>query len=201
MSDFLKTWSIRAPVGRALDIGAGVGNQSRWLASKGFEVDAVEIHPRQLKTLKQTADGMGVTVHAIDICQFDLAPRRYSLIAALAVFHFIAPSQMNPLAERLQESLTPGGLLLAQVLTTDDPGFDEAQEEGFKVIEDNTFAVDPPANLIHYFEKNELRRLFSHLEVLHYKTERVIAPTSEAGYRAGAAIVARRKPQTPRDQV
>ncbi|MGD8821694.1 MAG: class I SAM-dependent methyltransferase [Anaerolineales bacterium] len=195
MSDFLKAWSTKAPLGRALDIGAGVGNQSRWLASRGFKVDAVEIHPDQLKTLQTTVHGSNVTIHATDICQFDLVSRRYSLIAALAVFHFIAPSQMRPLAERLQESLAPGGLLLAQVFTTDDPGFDEAKQNGLKQIEDNTFAVDPPVNLIHYFEKDELRRLFSQLEVLHYKTERVIATTSDADYRAGAAIVARRKPQ------
>ena len=193
MSDFLKSWSIKAPPGRALDIGAGVGNQSRWLAGRGYEVDAVEIHPVQLKTLRQAVRGTSVTVHEVDICQFDLVPQRYSLVAALAVFHFIPPSQMKPLAERLQGSLAPGGLLVAQVFTTDDPAYSEAIENGWEEIEANTFAVDPPAYLIHYFEKEELRGLFSQLEVLHYKTERVIAPASEAGYRAGAALVARKK--------
>jgi cyclopropane fatty-acyl-phospholipid synthase-like methyltransferase len=193
MSNFLRTWSSKAPLGRALDIGAGVGNQSRWLAANGFKVDAVEVHPDQIETLREAVRGMDVATHRVDICEFDLIPRRYSLIAALAVFHFIPPSQMGPLARRLQESLTPGGLLLAQVFTTDDPGFEQARDNGWEEVEANTFEVDPPANLIHYFEKDELPRLFSQLEVLRYRTERVIAPNSEAGYRAGAALVARRR--------
>jgi cyclopropane fatty-acyl-phospholipid synthase-like methyltransferase len=192
MSDFLKTWSTKAPPGRALDIGAGVGNQARWLAARGFEVDAVESHPGQIEVLRLAAKGTGVKVHAMDILEFDLAPGRYSLITALAVLHFIAPSQLTLLAERMQAGLASGGLLLAQVFTVDDPGFEQAQGQGLVEIEPNTFAGEQPGNVLHYFEKDELRLLFPDLKVLHYSLERVIAPNSEAGYRSGAALVAQR---------
>ena len=139
MSDFLKTWSTKAPSGRALDIGAGVGNQARWLAARGFEVDAVESHPGQIEALHHATKGTGVRVHAMDILEFDLAPGRYSLITALAVLHFIAPSQLARLAMQLQVSLVPGGVLLAQVFTDDDPGFVEARELGLSEIEPGTF--------------------------------------------------------------
>ena len=193
MSDFLKTWSTKAPPGRALDIGAGVGNQARWLAARGFEVDAVESHPGQIEALHNATKGTGVRVHAMDILEFDLAPGRYSLITALAVLHFIAPSQLARLAVQLQVSLVPGGMLLAQVFTDDDPGFLDARELGLSEIEPGTFELDPPVNLIHYFEKDELPALFPQLEVLHYTRERVLAPDSQAGYHAGAAFVARKK--------
>lgn len=196
MSDFLKAWSTKAPLGRALDIGAGVGNHARWLAARGFEVDAVESHPEQVEVLRQAVSGTGVCVHAVDILQFDLPPERYSLIIGLAVFHFIAPSDMAPLAGRLQASLAPGGLLLAQVFTVDDPGFEAARQDLLPEIEPNTFKVDPPAKLIHYFEKDELPELFPHLEVLQYSRERVLAPSSEAGYRSGAALAARKPIKT-----
>jgi tellurite methyltransferase len=193
MSEFLKVWSSKAPLGRALDIGAGVGNHARWLAARGFEVDAVESHPKQIEALRQAVSGTGVVVHEVDIRQFDLPPQRYSLIIGLAVFHFIASSDMTPLASRLQASLEPGGLLLAQVFTVDDPGYQAARQLGLPEIEPNTFEMDPPANLIHYFEMDELPAFFSQLEVLHYTRERVLAPDSEAGYRAGAALVARKQ--------
>ena len=192
MSDFLKTWSMKASVGWALDIGAGVGNNARWLASRGFEVDAVESHPEQIEVLQRAAKGTGVRVHAMDILAFDLAPGRYNLIAALAVFHFISPSQLKPLAGRLEDSLAPGGVLLAQVFTVDDPGFELARENGLVEIETNTFVVDPSEDVIHYFNKKELLELFPNLEVLHYTLERVMAPGSEAGYRSGAALVAQK---------
>lgn len=192
MSDFLKTWSTKAPAGWALDIGAGVGNNARWLAARGFEVDAVESHPRQIEVLQQAAKGTGIRVHGTDILAFDLEPERYSLIAALAVFHFLTPSQLKPLAQRIQASLSPGGVLLAQAFTVDDPGFERARESRLVEIETNTFVVDPPVNVIHYFDRNELPELFSNLEVVHYSLERVIAPGSDAGYRSGAALVAQK---------
>ncbi len=196
MSDFLKTWSTKAPPGRALDIGAGVGNQARWLAARGFEVDAVESHPGQIEALRRTAKGTGVRVFAMDILEFDLVPGRYSLITALAVLHFIAPSQLARLAVQLQAGLAPGGVLLAQVFTLDDPGYDQAHAHGLVEIEPNTFTGEQPGNMIHYFEKDELRLLFPELQVLHYSLERVIAPNSEAGYRSGAALAAQKPLET-----
>jgi hypothetical protein len=89
-----------------------------------------------------------------------------------------------------------GGVLLAQVFTVDDPGFEQAHEDGLIEVEANTFPGEQPGNVLHYFEKDELPMLFPDLKVLQYSLERVIAPNSEAGYRSGAALAAQRPVET-----
>jgi len=111
---------------------------------------------------------------------------------AQAVLHFLRPTQLWLLADRLVATLKPGGLLLADVFTTDDPGYLALKETGTIEIEPNTFEAPEPVGLIHYFAPGELRRIFALLEVLEYDESRRADPRSDDGFRAGAHLVAKR---------
>ncbi len=191
-SELLERWAPQAPLGPALDLGAGQGEAARWLAAQGFEVDAVESDPLRFRRLAAgTADGR-LHAYLLDLQDFVIQPERYTLILASAVLHFLRPSQLWPLADRLQAGLARGGLLLVEVFTTDDPGCASRRAEGAPEIEPNTFLVPDPVGVIHYFEPGELLRLFPALEVLAYEESRRLDPRAPEGYRSGAQLAARR---------
>ncbi len=191
----LAKWLDEISIGRALDLGAGNGEISLWLSEQGFQVDAVERDPEVFGQFVEACAGTSVTSHLKDVTAFSLPPTTYNLIVAQAVLHFLRPTQLWPLAERLVEALVPGGLLVAEVFTTDDPGYVALRESNAAEIEPNTYEAPPPIGLIHYFAPGELRRIFTPLEVLEYDESRRAYPQSVDGFQAGAHLLARR-PQT-----
>lgn len=193
-SEALETWIEQVPKGRALDLGAGDGVTSAWLAGRGFRVDAVEHDPDRYDALRNLTRGLPVHLHPLHIMQFRPALDVYSLVVASAVLHFFAPSDLRLLADRIRGSLIEGGILIAETFTTDDPGYAVLRGENVREIEPNTFEAPPLIGLIHYFEPGELRKLFAGLRPLEYTEDRRSDPTSPEGYRSGAVLVAQRPP-------
>jgi len=191
-NEALATWIDRIPLGRALDLGAGDGKTSLWLAERGFRVDAVEQDPERIHDLRRATQGGSIHLHPINIMQFRPPKETYALVVAEAVLHFFAPSDLRPLAKRLTECLAQGGVLIAEVFTTDDPGYDVLRQEKVRQIEPNTFEAPPLLGLLHYFEPGELRDLFSSLHPLEYVEDRRLDPASVEGYRGAARLVAQR---------
>lgn len=197
VSELLEEWAEEAPPGLALDLGAGEGATARWLAERGFEVEAIEVDPVACARLAARCQGLAVRVRCEDLRAAPLAQGAYSLIVAEAVLHFLRPTDLWPLADRLMAALRPGGLLVAEVLTTDDPGHEELRRLGAPEIEPNTFQVPEPVGLIHYFAPEELWRLFAPLEVLAYEESRRTDPQADPPYRAAASLVARKPEEWP----
>jgi SAM-dependent methyltransferase len=192
-SEALETWIDKVPSGRALDLGAGDGVTSAWLAARGFRVDAVEHDPDRFDSLRRLTRGLPVHLHPLHIMQFRPSQDTYALVVAAAVLHFFAPSDLRILADRLRLSLVEGGILIAEAFTTDDPGYAVLRSENVREIEPNTFEASPVIGVIHYFEPGELRRLFGGLDPLDYIEDRRSDPASPEGYRAGALLVAQRR--------
>jgi SAM-dependent methyltransferase len=186
----LEKWLNRTSTNRALDLGAGEGKNALWLAAQGFTVDAVEHDPQVYQRLAAACAGAAVTPHHDDVVDFPLSA--YDLIVAQAVLHFLRPTQLWPLADRLVAALLPGAILVAEVFTTDDPGYTALLESNATEIEPNTFEAPAPIGVIHYFAPGELRRIFAPLEVLEYDESRTADPQSEYGFHAGAFLVAQR---------
>ena len=190
--DRLARWLSTSSRGRVLDLGAGEGETAVWLARQGFLVDAVECDPEAQAILRRARTGLTIVVHPLDLREFPFVPETYGLILALAVLHFLRPSELWPLADRLSDCLLPGGLLIAEALTIDDPEAGVLRAAPLPEVEPNTFLFDPPQGVIHFFEPQELSRVFAGLEVLEYEESRRAAPESDLGYRSGATLVARR---------
>jgi SAM-dependent methyltransferase len=191
----LQKWLDEILIGRALDLGAGDGEIALWLSELGFQVDAVERDPIVFQRLQKVCAGSDVVPHRADLIEFPMPPATYDFIVTQAVLHFLRPTQLWPLADRLTNALVPGGILLAEVFTTDDPGYTTLRQSNTLEIEPNTFEAPPPIGLIHYFAPGELRRIFALLDVLEYDESRRADPQSADGFRAGAHLLARR-PQT-----
>jgi len=189
----LERWWGKIPTGTALDLGAGEGDNACWLAEHGFIVDAVEIDTRLTMLLARRCGNLPIRICSSSITLFDIAENAYSLIVASAILHFLRPTELWPLADRMHLGLIPGGFLIAEVFTTDDPGYAVLRDTDTKQIEPNTFWLDGQKGVIHYFAPDELRRVFHGLDVLEYEESRRIAADPAVGYTSGALLVARRK--------
>ena len=190
--DLINRWVSHAQAGRALDLGAGSGEIAIWLDKNGFEVDAIEADLTAFQRLKAETAATNIQSFHTDLRNFHFDASAYSLITAFGVFHFLRPTQLWAVADRIVYSLSPGGLLLCQVFTTDDPEFKQLRQLGSEMIEPNTYQLPSTPMPIHYFEPGELVRVFSALEVLHSEEYRRIDPDSEQGYRAGASFVGKK---------
>src|SRR5512143_1228453 len=98
--------------GRALDVACGVGQNTIWLAQRGFTVDAVDISPVALEHAQRSAAEAGLAPRAVNFIQADLegwspAVGAYDLVAG---FRFLN----RRLWPRLQAALRSGGWLVYQ---------------------------------------------------------------------------------------
>jgi len=96
------------PPGRALELACGLGHNATWLASGGWQVDAVDVSPVGLELARQLAVNHSVDVNWIlgDLDSFIPAAGTYDLVV---VFRFL---DRQRLPDRICHSLTAGGRLV-----------------------------------------------------------------------------------------
>jgi SAM-dependent methyltransferase len=172
-------------------LGAGGGEEANWLVGEGFRVTAVEKDPARCAALAAMFENTDVDVREADIGDFGIVPQAHGIIVALAVLHFVHPRTLPALAGRISEGLAPGGLLLAQVLTDEDPSADVRRAAGSPERFQNTFPLNDSQGVIHYFGEGELAALFARLQPLLDERYR-FAAERDGGYGAGEAFVALR---------
>jgi SAM-dependent methyltransferase len=102
-AEVVKKFYHLAPAKTALDIAAGNGRHSLFLARKGFTVDAVDISEVGLSGFASRHPG--IRTICADLDQFDIPPSRYDLIINVKFLN-------RRLYPYLQEGLRPGGVLI-----------------------------------------------------------------------------------------
>jgi SAM-dependent methyltransferase len=152
-----------APGRTALDIAAGSGRNSLFLAELGFRVDAVDIAEEGLAVFA----GRHPAIRPIcaDLDSFDIPAERYDLILNVLYLN-------RRLFPQIREGLRPGGLLIFETLL-ETPG-----------------RAEHPDHCRDYFlRENELLHSFLSLRILHYHEE---CPAGQSESRRLASLVARR---------
>ncbi len=103
------------PKGRALDMAAGVGANSLFLAKRGYHVDVLDMSDVAIETLRRAGDAEGVSgrleLIRSDARDASLPRETYDLVIC---FRFFFPN----LAGRLIDTLKPGGVLISRAFTT-----------------------------------------------------------------------------------
>ncbi|NOX62306.1 MAG: methyltransferase domain-containing protein [Chloroflexi bacterium] len=137
--------------GRALDVACGAGRHSLWLASLGYDVDAVDLSGEALKKLAREAEKGGFE-DRIRIIQADLTVWRppagqYDLV-------FVVRYLNRDLFPALIAACRSGGLLLYRTFHTD------------------LLRLRPEFNPEHLLEPGELFRAFASFEILAYEERR-----------------------------
>jgi len=99
------------PPGRALDLGAGEGRNSLWLAGRGWRVTAVDLSDVALSRLagQAAAQGLEVTTEVRDMNGFLAGGEQFDLLV-LANLH-PDPAERAELFSRSAAAVAPGGHL------------------------------------------------------------------------------------------
>jgi tellurite methyltransferase len=136
--------------GHALDLAAGLGGDSRFLAERGLTVDAIDISTVAMDWVNNQSlqAKLPIQANAIDIQGDTLKSNRYDLVH---FHHFLDRS----LGEAITRSLKPGGLLIASTFLTpkhftleqrrDLPG---PSSPGFRLKEGELLTLFPSLDII-----------------------------------------------------
>ncbi|WP_163509179.1 class I SAM-dependent methyltransferase [Fodinicola acaciae] len=96
--------------GRALDAGCGSGGDAIWLASRGWQVTAVDFAAAGLRRAAEAAGDLEISWQQHDLRSWTPGAGAYDLVTAHFV-HF-PPAVRDPLFRRLADAVAPGGTLL-----------------------------------------------------------------------------------------
>jgi len=169
-SPVLCAYAPSIPDGRALDIAAGTGRNTVYLADVGYDVDALDASREGLATIRERAAEHDVadavtTIHA-DATTYELPTARYELVT-MSFYHTLDR------VSDLSAALVPGGYLFVEGhLRSSDP------------------TPSGPGDDRHRFGSNDLLRAGLGLTVLHYDETTVERPDDRR--RATARLLARR---------
>jgi SAM-dependent methyltransferase len=105
--------SGRVHRGRAIDFGCGNGRNSVFLASRGFQVEAVDQSQAAIDWATQNVARAGVSVQLLrqSVFELNLQPAAYDLVYDSGCFHHIPPHRRSEYVERITRALRPGGWL------------------------------------------------------------------------------------------
>ncbi|HEY8923620.1 MAG TPA: class I SAM-dependent methyltransferase [Polyangia bacterium] len=109
--------SDRAP-GRALDVGAGQGRNSVFLAMRGWNVTGFDISDEGLRVAQQNAKKAGVKIATVvqSLQSFDMGRGQWDLIV---LTYEPAPVASKDYVQKLATALRPGGLVVVESFASD----------------------------------------------------------------------------------
>lgn len=134
--------------GTALDIAMGNGRNAIYLATRGFDVDGVDVDPRVVERARVAARRLGAPIRAVvgnvEDGTYIVPIETYDLIVVFNYLH-------RPLLRDIRDGVKPGGIVVYQTFTFDQPRF------------------GPPQNPRFLLRAGELRDTFADWEVLKYR--------------------------------
>jgi len=169
-SSFLVESFDLLPKGLALDLAMGEGRNAIYLATRGFDVDGVDVDPTAVAHARASARKLGAPIRAIlgnvEDGTYIIPIETYSVIL---VFHFLH----RPVFQDIKDGVGPGGVVVYQTYTLEQQRFGR------------------PSNPDHLLRPGELKQVFGDWEILRYRE--VIGPARrDRRPRAIAGIVARK---------
>lgn len=147
-SQIVEHWADCSPCGRALDVACGRGRNAVYLASKGFEVDAVDVSSVALEHGANRARELDVSVNWIeadlDDYSFDNGPYQLIVVARFLNRNMM-PSLLNALAD--------GGYLIYEThLQSTIQNVGGPSSARFRLLPQELLHLAYPLRVVHYFE-------------------------------------------------
>jgi SAM-dependent methyltransferase len=179
----LQAWADRIPrdAGPVIDIGAGQGRHSLFLAHRGLRVDALEPSAVGADGLEQAAkaEGLPIRVHRNGFDAF--APEApAAAILLIGLIPILTWPQIDALKEAALRWTGPGSLFVVTAFGVDDPAHDRCRRD-WSPIGANSYR-SAEGHLRTYLESGQLPTLFGDLEVLHHRD--AMGPEHHHGDRA-----------------
>ncbi|MBL7155108.1 MAG: methyltransferase domain-containing protein [Candidatus Portnoybacteria bacterium] len=189
----LKKFLSKIPKGRVLDIGAGPGNNSIFLAENNFEVIAIDLDQKSIERLRALSkkENLNLIAQKIDVRKFKF--NKYSFILAINCLQFMKKSERDIIIKKIKQSTKKEGFIFISVFTIHDNSYRKFVAKN-QPVEKNTFYSKNENRYWNFFNPNELKSYFQNsFEILYYN-EKIIEDTHLVPHQHGIAeIVARKK--------
>jgi SAM-dependent methyltransferase len=148
--------SGRVQPARAMEIGAGTGTNSIWLAESGFEVLGIDIAPRAVERANANLNGRGLGCRFATL-DFLAAPGdgpsgfalggRFQFVFDRGCFHvFDEVEERAHFATQVARALAPGGLWLSLIGSTEGPPRDVGPPR--RSAREVVLAVEPALEIV-----------------------------------------------------
>jgi len=172
--------------GAALDIGAGEGRNSIYLAHQGFEVCAIEPAASGAQRISGYSKKYGLHIHVVNdtFVNAELGAGAFNLVVSVTSLDHMPEDSIADACLKIVNVLSSSGLLYAIVFTSDDPGAKgdiEHSSECAKLV-------------THYFRHGELRDRFDNLDILYYAEYLKDDLSHGKPHKHGKAKIIARKP-------
>lgn len=175
-SPWIARWAhLIVPAGAVLDVAAGAGRHTTWLAARGHAVTAVDRDAALLAPLATIAE---VVVADIENGPWPLAGRTFDAVV-------VANYLWRPLFATLTGALAPGGVLLYETFAAGNETVGRPARPDFLLAPGELLAAAAGLRIVAY-EDGFLRRPERYMQRL-------------AAIREHAGIAAERHPLTPGD--
>lgn len=106
---------------KVLELGAGPGRNSIYMAKQGCQVSALDLSANAIEWAKERANEEGVSLeyHCVSLFDFDFEPNSYDFIYDCGMFHHLAPHRRITYLEILKKALTKDGYFGIVCFNTD----------------------------------------------------------------------------------
>jgi len=152
---------------RAVEFGCGLGNYTRYLAGRGFDVTGVDISPTAVAYAREQAGKKGVACRFIaadvlgDLKDVD---GTFGFAFDWELLHHLFPEQRKKYVENVLRKLAPGGSYLSLCFSEQDPQFGGTGK----------YRTTRLGTVLYFSSEEELRELFEpYFRVEELKTVQV----------------------------
>jgi SAM-dependent methyltransferase len=108
---------------RLLDLGCGTGNKTKWLAAPGRQILGLDLDENMIARARLNNGGPGINYRAGDLAAFgrELPAESFDGLVCLGntLVHLTEPGDLERFFKDASKVLTPGGLLVIQILHYD----------------------------------------------------------------------------------
>lgn len=157
------------PPARILDAGCGVGRYTIPLAMREYEVMGVDISSFAITELDNVRlrRNMKMGLAAADVCHLPFRDNTFDAVVAFGVLQHLLEEERRAVPLEFARVLVPGGTIVIEVLGRED------MRMGGREVEPTTF-LRSTGSVYHYFDPDEIKDIFSGLDIIDIKENKVI---------------------------
>ncbi len=175
------------PPARILDAGCGLGRYTIPLAMREYEVMGVDISSFAITELDNVRlrRNMQMGLAAADVCHLPFRDNTFDAVVAFGVLQHLLEEERRAVPLEFARVLVPGGTLIIEVLGRED------MRIGGREVEPATF-LRSTGSVYHYFDPDEIKDIFSGLDIIDIKENKVIKNIAGKDYMRHMILVAAR---------
>ena len=148
--------------GKALDLGSGYGQMSKYFSNLGYAITAVDISEHSLKILQNNIPNVRTIQHDISH-KLPFADSEFDLVIANLSLHYFTEHDTKSAIAEIKRVLKSGGMLVGSVVSLAEHQHAVASGYSFELLEPNFYREDG-VKLIRFFSHECIERFFSGFE-------------------------------------